>query len=237
VSVLLNGVVKDGDMNELALFAGAGGGLLASKLLGWNTVCAVEIGEYPRRILLQRQEDGLLEKFPIWDDVTTFDGKPWRGKIDVISGGFPCQDISSAGKCAGITGERSGLWKEFARIISEVRPRFVFAENSPLLRTRGLGTVLKNLDELGYDARWGVLGAGHFGGLHKRARMWVVAYPKGYRVNNNKLWKADFQELGEWNPRDSRKSDDVAHRVDRYKAVGNGQVPRVAAAAWNILMQ
>ena len=222
-------------MNELALFAGAGGGLLASKLLGWNTVCAVEIEDCPRRSLLQRQADGMLEKFPIWDDVSTFDGRAWRGKIDVISGGFPCQDISSAGKCAGITGERSGLWKEYARIIDEVRPNFVFAENSPLLRTRGLGTILEDLDKLGYDARWCVLGAGHFGGLHKRARMWVVAYPKGHRINNDKLRETNFQKLGEWHPGDCREGYDVAHRVDRYKAVGNGQVPRVAAAAWNVL--
>ena len=84
-------------MNELALFAGAGGGILGGHLLGWRTVCAVEIEDYPRRVLLQRQADGFLPRFPIWDDVCTFDGKPWRGKVDVISGGFPCQDISIAG--------------------------------------------------------------------------------------------------------------------------------------------
>ena len=94
-------------MNELALFAGAGGGLLASKLLGWSTVGAVEIEQYPRDILMRRQEDGHLEPFPIWDDVCTFDGRPWRGAVDVVSGGFPCQDISSAGKGAGLSGERS----------------------------------------------------------------------------------------------------------------------------------
>lgn len=81
-------------MRELALFAGAGGGILGGKMLGWRTVCAVEIEKYPRSVLLQRQKDGILDKFPIWDDVRTFDGRPWRGKVDVISGGFPCQDIS-----------------------------------------------------------------------------------------------------------------------------------------------
>jgi len=84
-------------MNELALFAGAGGGILGGHLLGWRTVAAVEIEDYPRRVLLQRQADGFLPRFPIWDDICTFDGKPWRGKVDVISGGFPCQDISIAG--------------------------------------------------------------------------------------------------------------------------------------------
>jgi DNA (cytosine-5)-methyltransferase 1 len=120
-------------MNELALFAGSGGGILGGHLLGWRTVAAVEIEDYPRRVLLQRQADGLLPRFPIWDDICTFDGHPWRGKVDVISGGFPCQDISAAGKGDGLDGERSGLWTEMARLVGEVRPRFVFVENSPML--------------------------------------------------------------------------------------------------------
>jgi len=85
-------------MNELALFAGAGGGILGGHLLGWRTVCAVEWEAYPASILCARQNDGLLPSFPIWDDVQTFDGKPWRGIVDVVSGGFPCQDISAAGR-------------------------------------------------------------------------------------------------------------------------------------------
>ena len=97
-------------MNELALFAGAGGGILGGALLGWRTVCAVEINPYCRELLVARQNDGTLAPFPIWDDIRTFSGKPWRGVVDVVSGGFPCQDISLAGRGAGITGERSGLW-------------------------------------------------------------------------------------------------------------------------------
>ena len=84
-------------MNELALFAGAGGGILGGHLLGWRTVCAVEWEAYPASVLCARQNDGLLPPFPIWDDVQTFDGHPWRGIVDVVSGGFPCQDISAAG--------------------------------------------------------------------------------------------------------------------------------------------
>ena len=90
-------------MNELALFAGAGGGILGGRLLGWRTVCAVEIDPYARRVLLARQADGCLGRFPIWDDVRTFDGKRWQGTVDVVSGGFPCQDITAAGKGSGIT--------------------------------------------------------------------------------------------------------------------------------------
>ena len=144
-------------------------------LLGWRTVCAVEIDAYCRSVLLARQRDGMLQPFPIWDDVCTFAGKPWRGHVDVVSGGFPCQDISSAGGRAGITGERSGLWSQFARIIGEVRPRHVLVENSPDLTARGLGVVLGDLAALGYDARWDVLGARHVGAPHKRDRIWIVA--------------------------------------------------------------
>ena len=163
-------------LNTFHLFAGAGGGVLADILLGHNPIGAAEIEKYPRDVLLARQADGHLPQFPIWDDVATLDGNPWRGSVDILCGGFPCQDISSAGKGAGITGERSGLWKEYARLIGEMRPRFVFAENSPLLRTRGLGVVLEDLAAMGYHARWGVLGAGDVGAPHKRDRMWVLAY-------------------------------------------------------------
>ena len=162
-------------MNELALFAGAGGGILAGHLLGWRTVCAVEIEDYPRRVLLQRQADGFLPKFPIWDDICTFDGKPWRGKVDIVTGGFPCQDISAAGKGAGLDGERSGLWGEMARVICEVRPSYAFIENSPMLTIRGLDRVLCDLAQMGFDAEWGVLGAADVGAFHQRDRIWIVA--------------------------------------------------------------
>ena len=161
-------------MNELALFAGAGGGILGGHLLGWTTVCAVEWEPYPTSVLITRQNDGILPPFPIWDDVRTFDGRPWRGRVDVVSGGFPCQDISAAGKGAGIDGERSGMWHHMARIIGEVRPRYVFVENSPILTSRGLGRVLGDLAALGYDAEWGVLGAVDAGAPHKRDRIWIV---------------------------------------------------------------
>lgn len=147
-------------MNELALFAGAGGGILGGHLLGWRTVCAVELDAYARAVLLQRQADGCLPRFPIWDDVRTFDGHQWRGRVQVVSGGFPCTDISRANANAeGLDGDKSGLWFEMARIIGEVRPDYALVENSPFLVGRGLERVVADLAELGYDARWGVLGA------------------------------------------------------------------------------
>lgn len=164
-----------GVINELALFAGGGGGILGAHLLGWRTRCAVEIVASARRILLARQRDGYLEKFPIWDDVTTFDGNQWRGKIDVVTGGFPCQDISSQGQRAGIDGERSGLVFEMLRIIDEVRPKVVIAENSPVLSSRGLSSILPCLASIGYVGAYGVFGAWEQGAPHNRDRMFIIA--------------------------------------------------------------
>lgn len=168
-------VLPKRQFRELSLFAGAGGGILGGMLLGWKCVCAVEIDSFCRKVLLNRQKEGYLPRFPIWDDVETFDGRPWRGAVDIISGGFPCQDISSAGTGEGITGDRSGLVFEMLRIVEEVQPRYVFAENSPLLRIRGLGYIIQRFTELGYDCKWCVLGAWNIGAPHKRQRMWILA--------------------------------------------------------------
>jgi len=205
-------------VNELALFAGAGGGILGGKLLGWRTVCAVERDAFAAAVLAQRQNDGCLEAFPVWSDVETFDGKPWRGIVDVISGGFPCTDISCAGKGAGIEGSESGLWREFKRIIGEVRPIRVLVENSPMLTIRGLGTVLGDLAALGYDAEWGVLSAADaiwFECLsrddlpaldHLRERIWIVATRAD--AGRNELRQHTAESVG-------RRED---HRVDSAAA-------------------
>jgi DNA (cytosine-5)-methyltransferase 1 len=232
------------------LFAGAGGGILGGKLLGWRTVCAVERDAYAAAVLAQRQNDGCLEAFPIWSDVETFDGKPWRGIVDVVSGGFPCQDISAAGKGAGITGARSGLWREFARIIGEVRPRFALVENSPVLTSRGLGTVLGDLAEMGYDARWGVLGACDVGAPHERERIWIFAYAdcshckrenftERIKAKNTISYRSSkWWDKDPWDDAESgmgRMANGVANCMDRLKAIGNGQVPQCMALAWETL--
>ena len=319
----------DSALRELALFAGAGGGILGGKLLGWRTVCAVEWDAYARDVLVARQNDGCLEAFPIWDDVQTFDGKPWRGRVDVVSGGFPCQDISCAGKGAGIEGERSGMWKHMARIIGEVLPQFVFVENSPMLVGRGLAVVLADLAEMGYDAEWGIVGVHNVSAPHKRERIWIVAnadsidrrtgtgrkdgkkirHASGNVANaagaqdhakrgdcecgrdsmgrNQEASQQDERTpdhdgsggcggdvsnaggergqlsaegqltaieqpwsdsearssggiAGEWwatEPDVGRVAHGVAPRVDRLRCIGNGQVPAVAALAWNLLNQ
>ena len=181
----MNELVHDTRLRSFHLFAGAGGGILADLLLGHLPVGACEIEEYPRKVLLQRQRDGILPFFPIWDDIQTFDGRPWRGHVEIVAGGFPCQDISAAGKGAGIGGERSGLWGEMARVIGEIRPRFVFVENSPLLVGRGLAVVLGDLAAMGYDAKWGVLGAHHVAAPHKRDRIWILGYSARESINGS----------------------------------------------------
>jgi len=246
-----------GGLRELALFAGAGGGILGGKLLGWRTVCAVERDAYAAQVLAQRQNDGILAPFPIWSDVESFDGKPWKGIVDVISGGFPCQDISAAGKGVGITGKRSGLWKEFARIIGEVEPGFVFVENSPMLTIRGLGVVFGDLASMGFDAEWGVLSAADVGADHIRERMWILAYSTSHGRNTRKdESRLNVKGQGGFQGRKVVFSkgtstriwptpiggihgvaDDLAERMDRLKSIGNGQVPLVAATAWRLLSE
>jgi DNA (cytosine-5)-methyltransferase 1 len=262
-------------LNELAIFSGAGGGILGGKLLGWRTVCAVEIERYPACVLVQRQNNRFLPPFPIWDDIRTFDGRPWREIVDVVSGGFPCQDISCAGTGTGLSGKRSGLWFEMLRIIRGIRPRYAFVENSPMLTSRGLDTVLGGLAEIGYDAEWCVLGASDCGAPHYRKRFWILAYTERTRqeryisktrekkkpefrngcanvpdsnIVNGHLSRYDTGKIPQYEatgirentwwetePGLGRVANGVACRVDRLKAIGNGQVPSVAATAWNVL--
>jgi DNA (cytosine-5)-methyltransferase 1 len=240
-------------LNELHLFAGAGGGILGGMLLGHTCVCAVEINPYCREVLLQRQRDGLLPRFPIWDDVRTFDGRPWNGIADIVCGGFPCQDISAAGKGDGLEGARSGLWAEMRRVAGEVRPRYIFVENSPMLTTRGMGVVLGDLAALGYDAQWGVLGAHHAGAPHLRDRMWILADNEcdhDRRANGTRWGKREqgqaqtngVRENGNWlaEPNVERVANGVAYAVDKHRTarlrcLGNGQVPAVARLAWEVL--
>lgn len=197
-------------MNELALFAGAGGGLLASAILGWKTICAVEKDIYAAGVLIKKQNEGAIKAFPIWDDVRSFEGKLFKGCIDVVSAGFPCQDISIAGTGEGIEGESSSLFFEVIRIVREVGPRFIFLENSPILTTRGLDRVLGSLAEIGFNAEWTVLGADDVGANHIRKRIWILAY-------SDREWelqpKRSFEEFGRWssNSSDGSSNSNTKH--------------------------
>jgi len=240
-------------MNELALFAGAGGGILGGRLLGWRTVCAVEWNSYAASVLVARQNDGCLDPFPIWDDVQTFDGRPWRGCVDIVSGGFPCQDISSArtnndknGQRLGLDGSQSGLWSEMARIINEVGPAFAFIENSANLRTMGLDQVLFDLDRMGYDARWGCFESRWVGADHVRKRMFILASDAnqtqlkrgclsgGIHKTNPDACRSNRRED---QSRVERGADGMANQMDRLAAIGNGQDADVVRLAWETLTE
>ena len=159
-------------LRELHLFAGAGGGILGGMLIGHTPVCAVEIDPYCRKVLQARQDDGSLPPFPILEDVREFDGKPWRGKVDVVCGGFPCQPWSSAGKKLG-TADPRHLWPEMARIIKEVRPTYVFTENVSL---SAFEEPWRDLRGLGYRVPPAVcVSASDVGAPHLRKRWWLLA--------------------------------------------------------------
>lgn len=158
------------------LFAGAGGGLYADLILGHTPVFAVEWDDYAAGVLQRRADDGWFPGLHVHHgDVRLFDTSNWKGRVDSLHAGFPCQDISTAGTGAGITGERSGLWSEVKRAAGELGVGELFLENSPAITSRGLGVVLGDLAELGLDARWCVLPASGVGAPHLRARWWCLA--------------------------------------------------------------
>jgi len=216
-----------------SLFAGIGGFDLGFERAGMVGKWQVELNDYSRKVLtkhwphVRRHDD--VKTFPPVDTEI----EEWR--VDVICGGFPCQDISPCGPRVGITGSRSGLWTEFARIVRVLRPRYVVVENSGDLVHRGLSTVLGDLAEVGYDAEWCVLPACTLGAAHMRSRMFVLAYTDGRRVRQ--LRRLEYQTQNEarrqvsWPPEEPgihRELDGVPSRVDRLKGIGNAVVPQVA---------
>lgn len=224
-------------MNELHLFAGAGGGILAGQLRGNRCVGAVEWDPYAQAVLVARQNDGTFPPFPIWDDVRTFDGRPFRGVVDIVAGGFPCQDISAAGAGEGIDGQRSGLWTEMARIIREIQPRRVEVENSPMLTSRGLGRVLGDLAAMGFDAEWGVLSAADTGAHHLRERIWIRGYLAD-ALRDRRRKRADQQEPERWSCGAPDAGDDGAQEHVAYadgEPRGQGRSDHAAQGSrgWN----
>lgn len=165
-------------MNGLALCAGIGGLDLGLKLAigeSYRTICYVEREAYAAAALVARMEDATLDSAPIWDDLTTFDGRHWRGIVDIITAGFPCQPFSYAGRRKGVNDDR-WLWPDIERIIQQVRPGYVFLENVPGLFTSGFGHVLGSLASLGFNAEWDVFSAAGVGAPHLRKRVFILAY-------------------------------------------------------------
>lgn len=165
--------------NVMSACAGIGGLDLGIRLAvpSARTVCYLEREGTSAALLAARMRDGFLDDAPIWSDLRTFDARRWRGVVDCFAAGFPCQDVSLAGKGAGLReGTRTGLWFECARIIREARPGIVFLENVPGLVRRGLARVLADLDDLGFDAEWGMFSAAGVGAPHRRSRIFILAW-------------------------------------------------------------
>ncbi len=220
-------------MNILSLFAGIGGLELGLERAGLGTTrWQVEIEPFNRKVLASQWPDA--ERFA---DVRDVSAEDFPG-CDVICGGFPCQDISSAGKREGIDGQRSGLWREFARLIGEIRPRIVVVENVPDLAVRGLGRVLGDLCALGYDAEWEIVSAQDAGAGHLRGRLFIIAtlcHPdaQGQSVGASDAAETPgvrrgFPSFWEDNCAPVGVDDGLPVRVDRLRALGNAVVPQSA---------
>jgi len=232
-------------MRMLDLFSGIGGFALAAEWV-WkedlDIVGFCEIDKYCQKVLAKHWSD-----VPIYDDITKLDGRQFKN-IDLITGGFPCQDISAAGRGAGIKeGTRSGLWSEMHRIISDIRPRFTLIENVPMLTIRGGSRVISDLAEIGMDAEWKIIGADEVGAWHRRKRIWIAAYlpdtnESGLEGRDSGILskcsgeqsareRSPFASGGNYwltEPNVGRVADGIPSRVDRLKGLGNAIVPQVA---------
>jgi DNA (cytosine-5)-methyltransferase 1 len=230
-----------------SLFSGIGGLELGLERAGLGPVLwQCEINPFARRVLAKH-----------WPDVTRFEDiskqREWP-KVELICGGFPCQDISYAGKGAGLDGARSGLWAEYAKVIGKIGPRFVIVENVPALRSRGLGRVLGDISSLGYDAIWVSLSARDVGACHKRERIFIIANDRSERGT----WELSeeipkFSELSRrqdvrgasifgdrpavHTPELCRAGDGIPARLDRLRAIGNAVVPQCAQVIGQIIMR
>jgi DNA (cytosine-5)-methyltransferase 1 len=244
-------------MNELSLFTGAGGGILGTHLLGWRPIGYVEWDDYCQRVLAARIADGLIPAAPIFGDVRQFvqsgAAEQYRGFADVVTAGFPCQGFSQAGYGLGANDPRN-MWPATRDVVRVVRPRRVVLENVAALIACGYAAVvIANLAEMGFVGRWGCIPAAGVGATHLRDRIWIVADSEG---DLGSEWDWSFPRFQTWpllgnngapGGLDTERSwvalasefqrmdDGVADRMDRTTAIGNGQVPRVVAAAWELL--
>lgn len=236
-------------LSVLSLFAGIGGfDLGLERTGGFETVAFCEIDPFCRRVLAKHWPG-----VPCHHGVSTLRGSD-VGPIDVITGGFPCQDISPAGTKAGLSGERSGLWREFARLIGELRPRFVIVENSAALLDRGMGDVLGDLAALGFDAEWHCIPASALGAPHIRDRVWIVAYaneggrrapwagemeaaPADCLITSRELSEARSR-APDWPNRSDIPgiADGLPDIVDRGASIGNSLLPQIPELIGNAIL-
>ena len=221
-------------LRVLDLFSGIGGFSLGLERAGMRTVAFCEIDPFCRRVLQKHWGAVGIMAAP---DATTAAFENLKGRVDVITAGFPCQDISRAGKRAGIEGDRSRLYREALRAVSDIRPRYVIMENSPALLDSGLGSILGPLAALGYDAVWHCIPAAYVGARHHRDRLWIVGYlPDASSARLEQCWRLECEKdsveerrvrNGFAEPMPSRTSDGTPNRTHRNRAIGNAVVPQI----------
>ena len=245
-------------MKVLDLFSGIGGFSLGLERAGMETVAFCEFDEHAQKVLRKHWPD-----VPIHSDIRELDAKQFRGTVDVICGGFPCQDLSTAGKQVGFSGERSSLYGEMLRVISECMPRYAIFENVTGLLTgdsgRWFAQFLYDLAQIGFDAEWHCVSASDIGAQHHRDRVWVIAYPCGSRskvglarqnvrqegdtrisINlSNEIRRARRKPGMEgWSiePNVGRVANGVPNRAHRLKQLGNAVVPQIPEAIGRAIM-
>ena len=236
-------------LRVLDLFSGIGGFSLGlERTGGFETVAFCEIEEFPRRVLAKHWPE-----VPCYDDVRTLTAARLAADgigVDVICGGFPCQDISSAGKRAGLGGARSGLWSEYARLVRELGPRFVIVENSAELLGFGINDVLADLAPLGFGATWDCIPAAVLGAPHGRDRVWLIAYAEEVEGIHEpdigdelRRWVSDARNAWPACPWDApsaavcRVDDGIPNRVDRTGSLGNAVVPYIPELIGNAILR
>lgn len=237
----------------LDLFSGIGGFSLGlERTQGFKTVAFCEIEPFPRRVLAKHWPE-----VPCYEDVRTLTAERLAADgigVDVICGGFPCQDLSVAGAGAGLAGSRSGLWSEIRRLVGELGPRFIIVENVSALLSRGLGVVLGDLASLGYDAEWHCIPASNVGHPHERDRIWIVAYPRQKRIQG-KFTQAlqrifalqrgeNVRRASDWRERPDLPTplfrggrDGIPNWMDRIGCCGNAVVPQIPELIGNAILE
>tara|TARA_R100001594_G_scaffold6095_1_gene17848 strand:+ start:2650 stop:3426 length:777 start_codon:yes stop_codon:yes gene_type:complete len=242
------------------LFSGIGGFSLGLESTGhFETVAFCEIEEFPRKVLKKHWPN-----IPIYRNIKDVKAKRLISdgiECDVVTGGFPCVDISTSGRQKGIEGSQSGLWKEMYRVISQLRPKYVIVENVSALLSGGngrwFGRVLGDLARLRYDATWYSISAAQLGALHKRKRVFILSYPGSTRrkirlseerhreKGNTKKPNDSSSRFGGWEkqnywatePNVGRLVDGIPNRVDRLKCLGNAVVPQIARLLGETIIQ
>ena len=225
------------ELTHGSLFSGIGGFDLGFERVGIKTLWQVECDPYALKVLEKHWPD-----VPRYTDIRAVE---WGTvpRPDIVSGGFPCQDISEAGHGDGLAGARSGLWRFMAMVVSQIRPRYVVVENVSALLYRGLGRVLGDLSEIGYDAEWEIISACALGAPHTRERVFIVAYPQSERGLQLRWLQQpkNRQKKGyicQWphQPEPVRMADGIPNRIHRLKCLGNAIVPQVAEEIGRMIM-